>query len=193
MSEDDDAASGVTEEVKAAALSGGEIPVEPAVRENARDNGAGAGGGPKKGLLQIVSDAIALFISGKKQDSSGAIVPESAKKGRPVQGEVSEDIPRFSEADSIIAHDNILISKDLSGTVLSGINAGKEPGEVLIDEDEAETGFADDELRNLFSGTDDRFALVARLFSEGCPMDRLSRFSGMPAGEIRLILNLHKQ
>jgi hypothetical protein len=71
--------------------------------------------------------------------------------------------------------------------------AAEKPEKVSPGEEEAETGFADDELKNLFSGTDDRFALVARLFSEGCPMDRLSRFSGMPAGEIKLILNLHKQ
>jgi len=56
-------------------------------------------------------------------------------------------------------------------------------------EEKIEESFSDAKLSELFSSSDDENALIARLVSEGCPWDAITRFSGKPAGEIRLIIN----
>ncbi|MBN1500418.1 MAG: hypothetical protein JW982_09685 [Spirochaetes bacterium] len=50
---------------------------------------------------------------------------------------------------------------------------------------------AEDEIKNLFHSADDRHSLIGELYEEGIPVDIISRCSGIPAGEIKLILNLH--
>jgi len=48
----------------------------------------------------------------------------------------------------------------------------------------------DDNLEEMFSGTDDKYGLVADLYKQGYPLDILARSSGIPLGELKLILNL---
>jgi len=60
---------------------------------------------------------------------------------------------------------------------------------VLDFEERIENSFDDAKLLELFSSSDDENALIVRLVNEGCPWEAITRFSGKPAGEIRLILN----
>ena len=56
-------------------------------------------------------------------------------------------------------------------------------------EEKTEDPFSDAKLSELFSSSDDENALIASLINNGCPWEAVTRFSGKPAGEIRLILN----
>ena len=60
---------------------------------------------------------------------------------------------------------------------------------VLDFEEKIGDSFGDARLSELFSLSDDENALIVRLVNEGCPWEAITRFSGKPAGEIRLILN----
>ena len=80
-----------------------------------------------------------------------------------------------SEKNSAKTDDSTaLITKDLSA---------------LDFEEKTEDPFGDERLSELFSSSDDKNALIASLVNEGCPWEIITRFSGKPAGEIRLILN----
>lgn len=54
-----------------------------------------------------------------------------------------------------------------------------------------ESEFSEADITGLFDGTDDKYSLISDLHGKGCPIDLISRCSGIPAGEIRLVLNLH--
>lgn len=47
------------------------------------------------------------------------------------------------------------------------------------------------ELTGLFISSDDKYNLISDLFKEGYTVELLSRSSGIPVGEIRLVLNLN--
>jgi hypothetical protein len=70
-----------------------------------------------------------------------------------------------------------LIEKDLRGAV-SGPPAGKNP-------------LTEVEIAELAALADDRYQLVTILFERGCAIEDISRYSGIPAGEVRLVLNLN--
>lgn len=50
-----------------------------------------------------------------------------------------------------------------------------------------------EELAALFSATKDKYALVSDLYARGYSIEAISRSSGIPQGEIRLVLNLGMQ
>jgi hypothetical protein len=43
----------------------------------------------------------------------------------------------------------------------------------------------------LASLSDDRYQLVTILFEKGCAIEDISKYSGIPVGEVRLVLNLN--
>ncbi len=49
-----------------------------------------------------------------------------------------------------------------------------------------------DYLKNSFDKTADRYTLVLDLFKDGHPVELLSKYSGIPEGEIKLIVNLNR-
>ncbi|MBP7603936.1 MAG: hypothetical protein KBA15_08420, partial [Spirochaetes bacterium] len=51
--------------------------------------------------------------------------------------------------------------------------------------------FNETDIAGLFDESDDKYALISDLHRKGCPVELISRCSGIPAGEIRLVLNLH--
>jgi len=55
----------------------------------------------------------------------------------------------------------------------------------FFDEDEAR-------LSRMFMDTRDKYGLINELYDKGCSMELMSRCSGMPVGEIRLVLNLNR-
>ncbi len=48
----------------------------------------------------------------------------------------------------------------------------------------------EDELITLYNNADDKYLMIATLYSQGYPLQVLSKISGIPIGEISLILNL---
>ena len=47
-------------------------------------------------------------------------------------------------------------------------------------------------LNSAFQKTNDRYTLILDFFEDGYPIDLLSKYSGVPEGEIKLIVNLNK-
>ena len=47
------------------------------------------------------------------------------------------------------------------------------------------------DLEELFQTTDDKYLLIAELFSQGHSVEELSKHSGLPAGEIKLVISLN--
>lgn len=50
----------------------------------------------------------------------------------------------------------------------------------------------DDEISYMFLNTDDKFSVISQLYGMGYSVEKISECSGMPAGEVKLILNLRK-
>lgn len=53
--------------------------------------------------------------------------------------------------------------------------------------------FSDPELEEMFSSADDRYVLISQLLNMGYEPERIIRTSGMPAGEVRLMINLMQE
>jgi hypothetical protein len=47
-----------------------------------------------------------------------------------------------------------------------------------------------DEIRDLFSSAEDKYSLISMLYGKGYSVEILSRFSGIPANEVKLVLDL---
>lgn len=48
-----------------------------------------------------------------------------------------------------------------------------------------------EDIEELFQKADDKYLLIARLFNEGHSVEELSKYSGLPAGEIKLVISLN--
>ncbi len=53
-----------------------------------------------------------------------------------------------------------------------------------------ESKLSESDIAVLFDESDDKYALISDLHGKGCAIELISRCSGIPAGEIRLVLNL---
>jgi hypothetical protein len=60
-----------------------------------------------------------------------------------------------------------------------------------VEETEEIDKMSERELTGLFTSSDDKYNLISDLFNEGYTVELLSRSSGIPVGEIRLVLNLN--
>lgn len=47
------------------------------------------------------------------------------------------------------------------------------------------------DLEELFHSADDKYLLIARLFKDGHSVEDISKYSGLPAGEIKLVISLN--
>jgi len=47
------------------------------------------------------------------------------------------------------------------------------------------------DIEEMFNTTDDKYLLIAQLFNEGHSVEELSKHSGLPAGEIKLVISLN--
>jgi hypothetical protein len=113
-------------------------------------------------ILQPRNDGMPAYQSGTDDDGN---IPEDAdNECRPAQE------TRAGSAGTII-------EKDLSGAI-PGPAVGKNP-------------LTEAEIAELAALSDDRYQLVTILFEKGCAIEDISRYSGIPAGEVRLVLNLN--
>ena len=49
------------------------------------------------------------------------------------------------------------------------------------------------DIEELFQRTDDKYALIASLFADGYSVEELSKYSGLPSGEIKLVITLNSR
>ena len=52
------------------------------------------------------------------------------------------------------------------------------------------TGINEEEIIRIVSSSRDRYSVISELHGKGCPADTIAKYSGIPAGEISLVLNL---
>jgi hypothetical protein len=127
----------------------------------------------KKGLLLFFEKIIHILqprIDGSSvyrgtADNAGDVSNDENSEFRPEQA----DIPDGT---------NLLIEKDLS-MAIPGPVGRKDP-------------LTEEEIIELAALSDDRYKLVTILFEKGCAVEDISKYSGIPAGEVRLVLNLNR-
>jgi hypothetical protein len=133
-----------------------------------------AGAGIKKGLLlffEKIIHILQLRIDGPsdycdRADNVGDISNDENSKFRPGPGQAI--IP-----DGM----NNLIEKDLS-MAKPGLSGRKDP-------------LTEEEIMELVALSGDRYHMVTILSEKGCGVEDISRYSGIPVGEVRLVLNLN--
>jgi len=142
-------------------------------------------GMPKKSLPEFFLHGIAILRSKVNEivdrtDFGKPEMPISA--ARESQSEVVENYNDPYEK---------LIEKDLSSLDINDITekklqAGKREEKELSEE------VKESEVADILSSESDRFAAVAELDERGCSVEMIAKYCNMPAGEVRLILNLQK-
>ncbi|HQJ69617.1 MAG TPA: hypothetical protein PK846_02850 [Spirochaetota bacterium] len=145
-----------------------------AVKEN---NG---GGLIKKGLL-ILSEKIIDKLSLKKASGTGQHgADKAAMRYADEFAGTSEE--RFPAPGALSGRGSAIIEKDMTVMI---------PAETTDPVDKRRSLSAA-EIEAIVAASDDRYRLVSVLFDSGCPVDEISRYSGIPAGEVRLVLNLNR-
>ncbi|MBN2160596.1 MAG: hypothetical protein JW807_14500 [Spirochaetes bacterium] len=77
---------------------------------------------------------------------------------------------------------NILIEKELSVSM----RAQETPGRT-------QDPITEEEISEIIRSSEDKYSMVSVLFERGCGIEDISRYSGIPAGEVRLVLNLTRE
>lgn len=95
--------------------------------------------------------------------------------------EMRDDLraPRHGFDDGDRCREKIIV-QDLPRPVYGGEAGKPEP-----------CALSDEEIQRLVSLADDRYSLVSVLHSKGCSVEDISQHSGIPVGEVRLVLNLN--
>lgn len=75
------------------------------------------------------------------------------------------------------------LQKELSDVRTIMQSAAEKPESPAIDE----AGIAD-----MFASAEDKYLLISELFTRGCSVEILAKCSGIPVGEIKLVLNLNR-
>jgi hypothetical protein len=70
-------------------------------------------------------------------------------------------------------------------------NESASPRQVVEEQDEREGMMDEAELSELFGVAENKYSLVSNLYTQGYSVDLISRSSGIPVGEVRLVLNLN--
>lgn len=165
----------------------------PQVRENPdRGDGGSVAGGItaagennggaliKKGLL-ILFQKIIDILSLQKTSGTGQYGAEDAALP-PADGFVFPTDEPLPAPGAVSGRGRAIIEKDMTMVV---------PAETVKPEERRRTLTAA-EIEAIVAASDDRYKLVSVLFDSGCPVEEISRYSGIPAGEVRLVLNLNR-
>ncbi len=142
-------------------------------KENKRD-AAGTGKQPVKDEHKIIGNFIDKIQSFTKSDDTENIskpekVPVPLKKTEIIKSDKSFSIV---EKEVPSRRSNIDFSADEEITL-------KYEEEKPVD------------IEELFQNTEDKYLLIAELFNDGHSIDDLAKYSGLPAGEIRLVISLN--
>ena len=128
----------------------------------------------KKGLLLTV-ERLNILIYGSKQagdtkSTAGMTCAENISDKPPIPCEVTMPVNASRE---------MIIEPEIEQTVgMDGDRWEDLPGEK--------------ELKRMFDESEDKYSLVGDLYRKGYSIETLSRHSGLPTGEIKLVLNLSR-
>lgn len=129
----------------------------------------------KKSLLLIFEKVInKLPVSGRR-DAENYLSRDSAEDERPGDAMVESESGMMP-----LSGNPALIEKDFSAVLPAAASAEK-----------TRRSLSEDEISEIVSSAEDKYSMVAVLFERGCGIDEISRYSGIPAGEVRLVLNLN--
>lgn len=158
------------------------IPVERRGESIARAGKAAAiaAGMVKKGLL-IFFEKINHMLS-RREMLPAEHVPKIGVRHEPTHDAVTLHDPPVRREWVDEEPRPVLIEKDLRDV------APIEPPEAASDG--SARPLSEREIEEIVAGSDDKYAMVSVLFEGGCGIDDISRYSGLPAGEVRLVLNL---
>ncbi len=139
-----------------------------------------AGGAVKKGLL-IFFEKINHMLS-RREVLPAEHVPQLGARREPGHDVMLLQDPPVRREWVVEEPRPVLIEKDLRDV------APVEPPDAAPDE--SARPLSEREIEEIVAGSDDKYAMVSVLFEGGCGVEEISRYSGLPAGEVRLVLNL---
>jgi hypothetical protein len=131
----------------------------------------------KKGLLLFFNKYIHIRTpdnpggtTGQRRDlDSGCVM-------RDFSDELRQPLADRQRVNSIIQKEFVIGNSDESAMDVPGKS---KPGE--------------EEIAEIVDSAKDRYSLISVLFHKGCTVDEIADYSGIPAGEVRLVLNLKKE
>jgi hypothetical protein len=131
----------------------------------------------KKGLILFFRKMITILPVRSMDHAAGDTLA-----GDNGGGEDPESSPVFPMRAGSQERANILIEKDLS--------AAMHAGEAAAWKKEAIT---EEEISEIIRSSEDKYSMVSVLFERGCDIEDISRYSGIPSGEVRLVLNISRE
>ncbi len=149
--------------------------LDGAVMKSAGKAALVAGHAVKKGLLLLFDRFIAIF----PRTETGRIQLH-ADSGED-DGPLTIPAEAGPEARECVP---VLIEKDMR--VIAPMSIAEPPAE-------ERKPLTESEIEEIVGKSEDKYAMVSILFEGGCGIDDISRHSGIPAGEVRLVLNLNRQ
>jgi hypothetical protein len=130
----------------------------------------------KKGLILFFNKIINIL---PRKESGASYNGRVLDGGNAVEGGVSTlQVPLSAMQDG----PNALIKKDM-GAAPPAMAPLPQRKKLMTEND----------ILEIVSMADDRYQLVSLLSERGCDIEDISRYSGIPAGEVRLVLNLNKE
>jgi hypothetical protein len=96
---------------------------------------------------------------------------------------------KFSEEYSIEKTLSKKSFQDISGEVSDDIEVQSNNKSLQAETEEA--AFTEEEIAELLTEHTDRHSLIMELYTKGCSMEKIAHYCGIPAGEVRLVLNLN--
>jgi len=140
---------------------------------------------PDEEALNILKDEHNIMgsfmdkIQSFSKSNENSIVKEKVKKT--YVSEIKKEAVKTAESFSIIEK-NV---KDIN-VRKNNIDFSADE-EIILTYDKKETV----DIEELFQNADDKYMLIARLFNEGHSVEDISKYSGLPAGEIKLVISLN--
>ncbi len=126
----------------------------------------------KKSLPLIIDRLIHKKVNNKANIEKNVDSEEEVRSGN------SEYAGIITETKSGPGERKTLLVKDLSGSVSA---AGGDANRTTLSEEE---------IAEIVSLGKDKYSLVSVLHNKGCSIEDISQYSGIPIGEVRLVLNL---
>ncbi len=131
----------------------------------------------KKGLLLLFDKIIDILPS--KKSHGPELYGSDGEAEIPVSGEAYAAVPAAGEMSN---RGRAVIEKDMT-MIMPAVTA---------DPREERRSLSVEEIEEIVAASDDRYRLVSVLSDGGCAVEEISRYSGIPAGEVRLVLNLNR-
>ncbi len=161
------------------------VPEMHAAGAGINGNGAGARQGDKSIASSIKSEAINTVVSffNKMTIRVRGIKEHFSHSGdSETHNSKNEQVKKSGMPLRDSSQENFPIEKGLEQISSMGFHPKKKKAPDIDEES----------IIRMFEKCDDKYALITELYSKGCTLDLLTRCSGVPAGEIRLVLNLNR-